>query len=1036
MNKCPLWLATARHSRLYPFAAANWGLQTDWACRLVLLGSLLLATPPAWAILRLDEPFSYSDGPLVDVAPGNWSTFSGTSGQVDVVSGKLILTESQPAEEVFTYASAPFWSSTNLYISFTLICSNAPSGNGACFAQLRDTSGFAYARLFVTTNGMGGPFFRLGLANTGTAPTVYTSPLQLGTTNRLILRYNAGTAQATLWVNPVHMYWQFYNGLTATGLPFPHNVQTFNLSQGLSGGDGVGTLAIEDLRIAYSFVEAFADWDNRWTSFYAGKWETYTNWSLDQPPLSYQKGQLIATNGTKSILVDPYTATNAWWAMTVSNVTLSSSSLVFSNTLFLSQVPSNAPLQIFNDLTLGKGAALVLSDSTLSLLGVRTNYSPGSLFSVDGPASFNNSTLLASNVYLWLGTSPSSTNGSLTLNQSRVYARSVAVGLANESSGSLTVNGGELVMSDPWGRGFSIGGTSDYTTNPPTAAGTFTLNDGLVSLTNGWVIVGAAGDGKAVINGGTLKAGILTVGRTGHGDLLVQGGSVEPVYNVEIGVNSNATGTVVVNGGQLIATNGGIFVGKNGDGTLLIGSNGTVVTRFLYVATNGMSGFYGQGHVEVDEGGTLQVQTFLTLGGNTQTGSVVVANSTLIVTNGATTVGDGGVANLTISNSTLHTADLLIATNSGAVGTLNLAGGTLLARSNFFVGASLGATGVVNVTLGTLTATNWPMQIGPFGSGQMNLYGGLTTVGQLMLGGSTLGAEGVLRMRGGRLKVLSRLSVNAFDGGGGDLDGSGGMVIIGEAHNASMTISSGTATNIGTLYVGYSGGYTGTFTQSGGMVTVLTNVVVGDSLSGALGNVILDGGAFYAANPAQTATLNVRNGTVVVNPGALLFVDKLVITNAAGHFLKNGFGFYATSTVLDPNMDADGDGLPNGWEQAHGLDPLSALGDDGALGDPDHDGQSNLAECRTGTDPRSDASVFRLLSATISGQNVRLDWTVVGGRSYVVQIATNGTGGITNRFADLSGLISVGGTGEGTTNYVHVSSATNRGAYYRVRLGP
>ena len=118
------------------------------------------------------------------------------------------------------------------------------------------------------------------------------------------------------------------------------------------------------------------------------------------------------------------------------------------------------------------------------------------------------------------------------------------------------------------------------------------------------------------------------------------------------------------------------------------------------------------------------------------------------------------------------------------------------------------------------------------------------------------------------------------------------------------------------------------------------------------------------------------------------------------------------------------------------MDPLSASGDDGPLGDPDHDGQSNLAEYWAGTDPQSADSVFRLLSAAVTGQNVRLDWTVVGGHSYVVQMATNSTGGITNQFADLSPLISVGGTGEGTTNYVHVGGATNRGAYYRIRLGP
>ncbi|MDO5318541.1 MAG: hypothetical protein Q4G65_07955, partial [bacterium] len=50
--------------------------------------------------------------------------------------------------------------------------------------------------------------------------------------------------------------------------------------------------------------------------------------------------------------------------------------------------------------------------------------------------------------------------------------------------------------------------------------------------------------------------------------------------------------------------------------------------------------------------------------------------------------------------------------------------------------------------------------------------------------------------------------------------------------------------------------------------------------------------------------------------------------------------------------DTDGDGLPDGWELDHGLDPLSAEGDDGPDGDPDRDGLPNLAECLHGADPK------------------------------------------------------------------------------------
>ncbi len=53
------------------------------------------------------------------------------------------------------------------------------------------------------------------------------------------------------------------------------------------------------------------------------------------------------------------------------------------------------------------------------------------------------------------------------------------------------------------------------------------------------------------------------------------------------------------------------------------------------------------------------------------------------------------------------------------------------------------------------------------------------------------------------------------------------------------------------------------------------------------------------------------------------------------------------------STDEDNDTLPNAWEVAHGLDPLSAEGDDGAGGDPDDDGLTNTQERALNTDPQN-----------------------------------------------------------------------------------
>jgi probable HAF family extracellular repeat protein len=57
------------------------------------------------------------------------------------------------------------------------------------------------------------------------------------------------------------------------------------------------------------------------------------------------------------------------------------------------------------------------------------------------------------------------------------------------------------------------------------------------------------------------------------------------------------------------------------------------------------------------------------------------------------------------------------------------------------------------------------------------------------------------------------------------------------------------------------------------------------------------------------------------------------------------------------NSDSDGDGLPDGWEIRYGLNPLSSSGSDGANGDPDFDGVTNLNEYLQGTDPTSQEPV-------------------------------------------------------------------------------
>ncbi len=222
-----------------------------------------------------------------------------------------------------------------------------------------------------------------------------------------------------------------------------------------------------------------------------------------------------------------------------------------------------------------------------------------------------------------------------------------------------------------------------------------------------------------------------------------------------------------------------------------------------------------------------------------------------------------------------------------------------------------------------------------------------------------------------------------------------------------------------------------------------------------------------SATPAtEAATLSWSSGTGAVSynvfqataSGTENFGSPTLTTNGLSAFLAplypgsnspityffvvravDGCGNPDTNTVeksvqplLDPTKDQDGDGMPNGFEQAYGLNPFNAAD---ANADPDGDGMSNLQEYLAGTDPTNGASAFRITSFTGQGNDVLITWVMGSGKTNALQ-ATAGSidGSYSNNFIDLFVVTNTVGS---VTNYLDTGAATNAPSrYYRVRLVP
>ena len=567
-------------------------------------------------------------------------------------------------------------------------------------------------------------------------------------------------------------------------------------------------------------------------------------------------------------------------------------------------------------------------------------------------------------------------------------------------------------------------------------------------------------------------------------------GSIDMLLISNIGTNLPLTVLVslsVSNGGELVISDSAVVVSGSTNGFLSLGGDVDLENGSLLVSNVAALGPEPGSPGSLSVNGTSTFSGALCVGLDTNAlGNILLLGGQLALTNGPTAIGFYGGGQLIIANNSILTSDQPVIVGMGAAsqGSVVIDSGSWIAAGDVIVGEYPGATGAVQITSGQFTVpSGFLTLIGSGGSGQQTWSSSTVSIGALEIGanggsvalatniGAHVGSQGTLTMVNSAVNVQGPLVIGMGIGAtgavwmtGGQLVATNSSIFVGTWGDGVITISNGnwignsmllglyfamnSVTNPVTLTAPPILAQ-GTLNLDGGSATLYSNMVIGNCPTGGVGVVNVAGGSLYVTNAAHNAFIDVRDGQLILN-GGLLQADVLIMTNPCGLLVRGGGTLLVGASVLDTKLSALGDGIPNGWKQQYGIDPLDPKADSQ---DPDGDGFSNLQEYLLGTDPTNSASSFQITSLVRTGNDVLVSWVSGIGRANALQVTTGAGDGsyATNNFVNLfivTNAIVTGITNAnwattnylyigGPTNYLDVGGATNSPArYYRVRLVP
>ncbi len=567
-------------------------------------------------------------------------------------------------------------------------------------------------------------------------------------------------------------------------------------------------------------------------------------------------------------------------------------------------------------------------------------------------------------------------------------------------------------------------------------------------LSSGVIYIGSNsvgnGVGSLVISNGTLRAPGLVSGFNGSGIISNIGG---------VFLFNTASPQVVANDADSIiginATLG--FYGVTNAPLDVVGIEWQGSTSFqLSSATNANVGSYSFGTdnsqyqtLELVGGTTLWQSSNLVIGAggtlliSNTVATLLTADHKLVVTSGGKVINAGGlnpnnsgftvvvggtnaVWNDSVSNyfavGYSGPGNALVVSNGGAIydtwgylgygasSSNNFAlvtdpGSVWSNSSSLLVGYSGPGNYLVVTNFGSVIASYLAIGYSPTSTGNWVTVSGGQLVVQTAFGyGDLIVDRGTLSLNGGTVSV-DQLLVN--NGTGGFLVFNAGVL------NAGSAAVSGPSNTAAFVSVVGDGVDFADYHLQGGSHSFANGLRIRSAalLSGCgtvTGGVLVDMGGAIVADCGGTLSFTsivTNNGSIVATNGSFLAFYGPVVNNgtinSTGGSVRFQGGIVNNGTLnLDPNGDADGDGIPNWWTQQYFGHPLGQTSDlSCATCDADGTGQNNLFKYTAGLDATNPTSVF-VLNILISSQPNLFFHPLSLGRTYKPQFTTNLAGGI------------------------------------------